>query len=269
MIDDLNRYFNDDLNNLVSKVNYISTRRDITIINFSEDFYLIIGCDVSGAIGTKPGDRVEAPGEIVGRFTTRVALMEVLAVGAKPISIVNTLTTDLENGGREIVNGISQLLQEIGLSDNILTGSTENNMITRETGLGVTVIGMVEKDKLCMNNTEEDDLIVTLGLPMVGEKVLANKEQIAELDDLITLKKSDLAHEIIPVGSKGIKYEAELLTEMSGLGFKKVQKSEIDLTSSAGPATVLVFSLPPANLSELEEIFFHKPLNVIGRAILP
>lgn len=49
----------------------------------------------------------------------------------------------------------------------------------------------------------------------------------------------DFVHEIIPVGSKGIKYETDLLAAMSGLKCEYRDDIEIDLHKSAGPATIL------------------------------
>jgi selenophosphate synthetase-related protein len=95
---------------------YIENERDITIIdlgNGEQGYYLIISCDVSGGIGSQKGDFVQTSGEIIGSFTTRVALMEVLAVGASPISVINTLTTSFEKGGQEIIQGIKEKVEEI------------------------------------------------------------------------------------------------------------------------------------------------------------
>ena len=246
---------------------HITTKRDITLIDLNTDFYLVVGCDVSGGIGPKPNDLIQVSGEIVGTFTTRVALMEVISTGASPFSVINTLTTSYQQKGQEILAGIRKQAREVGLSEEMINGSTEDNVNTRETGVGITVIGKVEKDKLSIANTEAEDIIVSLGIPLVGEQVLNKKDKIADLNDLLTLCSHDIIHEIIPVGSKGIKYEAELLAEMSGLLFKERKQEDIDLSASAGPGTVLLASLSRENINKIKDNFTGKPLNIIGKVV--
>lgn len=65
-------------------------KRDISLIPRGEQ-YLAIACDSCGGVGSKEMDLVPASPQIVGYYTARVALMEVLSIGALPMALINTL----------------------------------------------------------------------------------------------------------------------------------------------------------------------------------
>lgn len=225
---------------------------------------MVIACDSAGGIGPKTGDQIKVSGEIIGKFTTRVALMEVLAVGAKPISIINTLSVEYNPTGKEIIKGIKGELAQVGLDETILiNGSTEENIQTGQTGLGVTVIGIADQDKLLLASSQNNDLLLAIGLPLVGEEVLAKGDLCADLADIKKLLAIEGVHEIIPVGSKGIAYEADLLARMSGLICRYQKDLALALDKSAGPSTTILTSVSRAGLEQIEwEI--KKPLTVIA-----
>lgn len=236
-------------------------KRDLSIVNLDSEKALVIACDSLGGIGSKEYDKIRVANSLLGKFTARVALMELMASGATPISVVDTLSVELKPTGEEIIAGIKEELAKIGIDD-LLTGSTEENVVTVQTGIGVTAIGSVEIDQLRVGSSQQEDLIVAIGLPKVGDQVLADLSQIADLDLLIELLKLDYIHEILPVGSKGILYEAQLLAKSNGLELSLV-KSKVDLQKSAGPATVLLVTVAAEDLTRLKVI--DKPVNVIGR----
>ncbi len=240
-------------------------KRDLTVLEIVEDILLVIACDSLGGIGPKREDRVRVSAELVGSYTSRVALMEVLSVAAQPISIINTLSVEYEPTGRKILNGIREEAGKIGLdSEKIINGSTEENIETSQTGMGVTVIARVDKDKLKMATSKADDLIIAIGLPLVGEEVVCNEGQIADLFDLQQLLKFKEVHEIIPVGSQGLAYEANILAKMSGLDLIIEENGRIDLNKSAGPATTLLAAIPEFILDEVKNAI-KKPIHIIGR----
>lgn len=241
--------------------------RDISMRELEDEKMLVIACDSAGGIGPKKGDVIKVSGEIIGRFTTRVALMEVLAVGAQPVSIVNTLAVEYNPTGKSIIEGIKEEIRSLGLAEDILlNGSTEENIQTMQTGIGVTVIGLIEKNKLLLASSQVNDLIIAIGLPLVGEKVLQEMEMIADVADLKKLMEIIGVHEIIPVGSKGISYEADLLAHMSGLKCKYQRGLTIDLCQSAGPATTILASVTEDALKEVQRKII-KPLTIIGKLL--
>lgn len=245
----------------------IDTLRDISLIRLGDENYLVIACDSAGGIGPKKGDSLRVPGQVVGRFTTRVALMEVMAVGARPVNVINTLAVEYEPTGKEIITGIRAEVNKAGLDpDIVINGSTEENIPTFQTGIGVTVIGLVEASGLRLARSSPLDMVVAVGLPMVGEEVLAKEKYIADLSTLQGLLQLDFIHEILPVGSKGISYEAGILAKMSGLKLDFNPELKIDPEKSAGPGTVLLASLPADKIEEVSR-FISKPVNVVGRLI--
>jgi len=83
---------------------------------------------------------------------------------------------------------------------------------------------------------------------------------------LETLSQKKFVHDIVTVGSNGIAFEARMLANGVGrqLKFKNVKK--LDLIKSAGPATVVLFSIPPKKLDEMFSLF-AKPMTVIGEIL--
>ena len=61
--------------------------RDGTVIELGTEM-LIITSDNSGAIGQKEHDQVSVPYEVVAYYAFRVAVMENIALGGVPVSIV-------------------------------------------------------------------------------------------------------------------------------------------------------------------------------------
>jgi hypothetical protein len=72
-------------------------------------------------------------------------------------------------------------------------------------------------------------------------------------------------HEIIPVGSHGIIAEATTLASMVGCKVRLSRKvpDNLDLNKSAGPATVLIYTLPKEKFQEMRN-FISKPQTIIG-----
>jgi len=239
-------------------------RRDLSFVEIGGDILLVIACDSAGGIGPKKNDRVKVPAEVIGSFTTRVALMEALSAGGEVISIINTLAVEYEPTGRKIIEGISKEAAKLGLDrGKIINGSTEENMETSQTGIGVTVIARTHKDRLRIGVSRVNDLVVAIGLPLVGQEVISNPGKIADLYDLQCLLKFPDIHEIIPAGSRGLAYEAQVLAGMSGLKLSLKPACGIDLFKSAGPATSLLATIPAALFEEVKGAI-DKPIYIIG-----
>ncbi len=120
----------------------IKTNRDVLLFQLAHDEVLVIGCDSAGGIGPSPLDKIKVSGFILGKFTARTALLEVLAVNAMPVCIVDALGVAPKPIGAAILRGIRAEAKRAGLDPNLaVTGSTEKNIIVEQTGIGVTVIG--------------------------------------------------------------------------------------------------------------------------------
>lgn len=245
----------------------IPTNRDLRIFQFTPEHVMVIGCDSSGGIGPKPLDKLKADGYTVGKFAARVALMEVLSTGAKPVCIVDNLSVELNPTGLEILRGVTGEAVQAGLDPKLaVTGSAEKNFSVEQTGVGVTAIGMCRGENLRVGVSKAEDALVALGTPCVGAEVSPAEEQGTNctISDLLLLLSLDFIHEVIPVGSEGIKREVKVLAESSGLKFKPNDSCSLDFEKSAGPATVLLASLPVSKISCLESLF-NKPISLVGR----
>ncbi len=244
----------------------VESIRDILIFEFPSKKKLVVGCDSAGGIGPKPLDKIKVDGYTLGKFTARVTLMEVLATGAKPFCIIDTLSVELEPTGLEILEGIKEEAMKAGLDPkSAITGGSEKNFKVEQTGIGVTVIGLA-KENLRIGNSQPNNIIVAIGMPCVGNEVVSAEErhEIADIADLRNLLNCEFINEIIPVGSEGIGYEIQVLSKSSNLKYKIVNQSKLDLKKSAGPATVILASLNRAKIDELKTII-TKPVKIVAQ----
>lgn len=245
----------------------IRKHRDLTLIDINKDQILVIACDSAGGIGNKKNDVVKTSPEIVGELTTQVALMEVLAYGAKPIGVIDTLSVEMEDTGRRILKGIKKVLEPLKLDlDYIITGSTEENFPVSVTGIGVTIIGIIDKKDWKMPKTKAGLIAALVGIPKVGNEVLENNDVIMNVEHLLSLKEKEYIEEILPVGSKGILYELGEMARTNNIDLQLEENQYLNLNKSAGPSTCVIISLAEDKYKELKEEF-PLPINKVGRFI--
>lgn len=222
----------------------IRKHRDLTLIDINKDQTLVISCDSSGAIGNKENDIVKTTPEVVGQFATQVGLMEILAFGASPVTIVNTLSVEMEDTGKRIIKGIKKTLEPLDFDlDNVITGSTEENFPVTVTGMGITIIGIINKDNWTKPITEAGLIAVVVGIPVIGNDVLENPDSIMNILRLLELMDKNYIKEILPVGSKGILYELQEMAKTNNINFELKDNQTIDLEKSGGPATCVIVSM--------------------------
>jgi hypothetical protein len=244
----------------------LNTNRDILLFEFPNNQLIVVACDSSGGIGPKPHDKVKVSGFILGKFTARAALMEVISTGATPICIVDALGVEPAPLGAEILAGIREEATLAGLNPNqAVTGSTEKNILVEQTGIGVTAIGTCQKNQLRIGTAQPDDIVVAIGLPSVGDQVLpaAGEGKIAETTDLMKLLNLGFIHEVIPVGSTGVLHEIQTLAQGAKLNYKLTEQTTVDIHKSAGPSTVLLVTMPKDKLAALQNST-KKPANIIA-----
>ena len=227
------------------------TRRDLTIVPMGDND-MVVACDTCGAVGLKSGDILKLPPHYVGKFTARVALTEVICAGAMPTVVVNGVACEMHPTGTDIILGIQEELANAGLSNVIITGSTEENFATGMTALAVTVIGTAAKGSLKFDKAAEDDKFVLLGRPKVGAEVdLACKGFYAALQEILTIQD---VREVVPAGSKGIAYEVEMLAALNNTTYT-LYDTDIDYKKSAGPATCLVILCSKMAAEQMRNMF--------------
>lgn len=232
----------------------VRKHRDLTLIDINDNQTLVISCDSSGGIGDKANDLVKTSPEIVGYFGAQVAMMELISYGASPISIVDTLSVEMEPTGRRIIAGIKQAVEPLNFDmENILTGSTEENFPVTVTGVGITVIGIINKKDFILPKTQAGLIGAIVGLPKVGDEILEDKADIMNLEELLSLKEKSYIKEILPVGSKGILYEIQEMARTNKINISLEAGIRSDIYKSAGPSTCAIVSLEEEKLETLKK----------------
>lgn len=236
--------------------------RDVSFIDLSPDQVLVTACDSCGGIGEKEGDFVKAPFYIVGKLTARVCLMELISVKAAPIGMTVNICNEPEPAGTEILRGIRDELEETKLNIPIII-STEKNMKTSMTALGITIFGKAKKDEILLGKAKGGDYVYIFGEPLVGNDVLKNPDKICSSKLIMELIKLPCIKEIIPVGSGGIEGELHKFLKSSGLEIDFETNINIDLKKSGGPNTTAIivsdeplkdnYALAPFKLGMLKE----------------
>jgi hypothetical protein len=212
----------------------VQTARDISIIR-QEGRLLVTACDTLGAIGSKPADVVAASDEICGAYTLRVCLNELAAVGVTPLFVLSLVCNEWEPTGRRVLDGIRTELTESGYPNLPVSGSSEQNMQTSMTGLGIALVGTA--DSLRWRQTAPGDRVVLVGLPWVGSEVLDHVGELLRPSVVRFLVGQDEVGDVIPCGSRGIRHELDVLEHEAGVRIVLHKPAPVDLDKSAGPAT--------------------------------
>ncbi|MCM3756047.1 alpha-ribazole-5-phosphate synthase [Sporosarcina aquimarina] len=205
----------------------------------------IVTTDNSGGIGEKVGDLVAVPDRITARFATRVALLEQWAANAEPEAVLlHNFSGD--TSWDRYCDGIRDVFDEIGTTAPPISGSSETNMSLRQSAVAITLIG-----KQIFEASALDGTWYTYGTPLVGEAVLTRESEIASLAALDKARRNGLIQRIWPVGSGGVLVEWRAVT---GDRARELM-SPLDLTCSAGPATVVLLQIDPNRLADAKTYF--------------
>lgn len=239
--------------------------RDLTLVSLDSEKSLVISCDSSGSIGMKEKDVLKIPPFYVGKFTARVAIMEVMCAGGNIVTLTNALSCEMKPTGVEIIKGIKEELKSAKIDDISLTGSTEENFKTYSTGVGVTVIGVGKRNELKINNIKDKEgcIIISIGIPKVGDEIdIKNDREIVSYDSIKWILENDLSYEMVPVGSKGILYEAKLLCKNNNSRLKTNKDVRVDIYKSSGPSTCIIAAVKKKDLKSITSHIDY--INIIG-----
>ena len=250
--------------------------RDLSVLPLPDGSALVVACDSVGGIGPKPGDTVPADPYTVGYFAARTPLLEVLSIGATPRLIINNLCFEAGPGADGMITAMLDLARELGLGPESVTGSTEDNVTTNTTGVGVTVIGLIDESTVRGGTSRAGDLIVCLGLPRSApafDLTPTDREMptIAEISRVLAIVG---VREVLPVGSRGVAAECAALAGTANLRHQltdrhTLQDSGFDVQASGGPASCVLVSLVGAALPHLHAIRSDLPVTVIGELSAP
>lgn len=229
--------------------------RDLTVLDVSGGS-LVIACDSVGGIGPKPNDTVHTAAATTAHFATRVALLEVLCAGARPTLVVDTLSVEAEPLGKEMIQAVVELVAEVGLAADRVTGTTEDNVVTYATGIGVTVIGEVA-DELRAGSSRDGDVVVCLGAPRSApeDQLYVGHPDLVGIAELTALLTTDLVRDALPVGSKGLAWEVPQLAVAAGLSVEWRADAGVPRDRSAGPSSCVLVSCRPADAPAVRACF--------------
>ncbi|MFC6169964.1 hypothetical protein [Loigolactobacillus jiayinensis] len=226
--------------------------RDLTLLPLSATEQLVIACDSSAGIGAKQADMVSVPTEVMSAYCLRVPLLELLCFGAQPLLVVDTVGNEMQPTGERVIAGLRQELAKAALADLPLNGSTEDNMTTVTTSVGVTVIG---KRGIKPRTQYSELMVYRLGTPYVGQQVVAHLDTIFAYNEVRQLVQQVGVVDLLPVGSKGIRYELEQMATTQRLTPQLLVADQPILEQSAGPATVLLIAVQPEAQAQLKHDF--------------
>jgi len=238
--------------------------------------YFTIACDSCGGIGMSELDFIKVDEEIVGYLTAKLCLVETLSFRAKPTVLINTLCVEMDGRGKRIINGIEKAIKEYNeanfYEDNLainITGSTEENIPTKQTGLGITLMGEIY-NPFNKKEINSGDVVILIGYPKVGQEVLEdindNKNEIINFNSIKHLVCNEGVTDLLPIGSKGVLYELNLLKETNNIDIKLVNQSSIPLHKSAGPATCALAIIKKDAIEELKRQI-SQPITLLGEIV--
>lgn len=230
---------------------------------------LVFCCDTSSSSGEKPSDYLNVSPELTARYCLRVALLELLAVNANPTMTFNLIGNELNPTGQRMLEGIQAELNLAGYPETLQNGSTEENMPTSMTSVSVLVVGEALNKDILIQRAEAGNLVLQIGRRSVGPEVLEFEDKMIQYEDIKQLRSISAVREIVPVGSRGILYEAETLAECNNLKFELEDNfiGDSDLIKSAGPATTVLVAVEQGIADSLLERFKEKEARVIGRLL--
>ncbi len=217
--------------------------RDVEISLIENGLCLVGACDSCGAVGSKELDLLKVPARLVGQLTARTALLEIIAVNARPGMMTVAISSEPHPTGDEILKGVRQALEEAGLPDLPLVISTEKNFITGQTGLGIGITGTCRETQLRIAGSGPGDGVYCLGRPLVGKEVTESPApRMPTATNIRTLLNMHGVHDVVPVGSRGILAEARDLACYTRTTFMPAPSPEPNMNKSAGPSTCMIFT---------------------------
>ncbi|WP_108668557.1 AIR synthase related protein [Euzebya rosea] len=217
--------------------------RDLLYLRTDGTEVLVIACDSDGGIGPKPHDVVPIGGYSLGRTAARVPLLELLAAGAVPVAVSDTLAVEMDPTGRDIIAGVVDEIAMVGLGPDALTGSTEDNVPTVATGVGVTVIGRASLDMLRVGTSRPGDRLALVGRP---KSAPAHRFDHTDAEILHPGVVRDVlvvpgVVEALPIGSRGPRAEADDLA--AGVDATcRIPEWPVPPQDSGGPSTAMILT---------------------------
>lgn len=228
--------------------------RDVIIF---DNMNLVVSCDSAAGIGEKEHDDVFAPVEMVSYYAAFVPIVEAICVRSVPIVLVDTLCNERSPYGEKIIRGIKRAMREAHMDEESgFTGSTEENFVTKMTGVGVTVLSRGYD----IRKAQKGDAVYAIGRALVGEELLKHEMGAMSIKDYIYLKGEDYIHDIVPVGSQGAAHELAEIEAHAGLK-ARIVNHDFDLNASGGPSAICLVTMKP---SDADKLSIKKDINLLA-----
>jgi hypothetical protein len=223
--------------------------RDLLFVRLAGADVLVIAADSNGGLGPKPSDTVAVSGWVLGRFAARVPLLEVIAVGATPTVVVDTLSVEREPTGAAILEGVRAEAAAAGLPLDAVTGSTEDNVPTVATGVGVTVIARARLDDLRVGRSRPGDVVVLVGQPKSAPADVFGPDdpEVLSIGALRAALDVPGVHEALPIGSSGVAAEVAALARSAGASVEHGRDWPVASDQSGGPSTAALVAASPTS----------------------
>jgi hypothetical protein len=219
--------------------------RDLLYVRLGGADVLVIAADSHGGLGPKPSDTVAVSGWVLGRFAARVPLLEVIAAGATPSVVVDTLSVEREPTGAEVLEGVRAEAAAAGIPSDAVTGSTEDNVPTVATGVGVTVIGRAHLDELRVGRARRGDVVVLVGRPKSAPADVFGPDDpdVLSIGALRAAMGVPGVRETLPIGSSGVAAELTALAASAGVRAEHAPDWPVAEDQSGGPSTAALVAV--------------------------
>lgn len=224
---------------------------------------VVLAADSCASTGEKPGDALKCPPYHCGRVSARVVLFELFCVGAEVLMVADGVCSEMGPTGLGIIKGFHDEMKLAGLSPKQLTGSTEENFPTSMTGVGTAAVGYFPGNFVPPVCTA-GDLLVSVGKPAVGLAFLHQDAPIATYDSIKTLSQDSDVHELVPIGSHGIAWEARSTAALHQLTAELDETCGLDLNQSGGPSSCILAAMTRSAYRRHKD---HMILTPVGRFI--
>src|SRR5690606_3696842 len=142
-----------------------------------------------------------------------------------------------------------------GLGADRVTGSTEDNVPSSATGIGVTVFATIASEYLHSSTVDAGTRVFCLGRPTSAphDTVTRGDRRMIALSTLSAVRSVDGVRDVLPVGSKGVGVEAAVMAATHGLDLRLTTRDdnqaqhvlggEVDLERSGGPASCVLVAV--------------------------
>lgn len=231
----------------------VVTERDVSYLSLGGERVLVVACDSHGGLGPKPHDTIAVDPGVLGQFALRVPLLEVVATGATPRLVVDALAVERDPTGDLILEGVRAEAVAGGLDPASITGSTEENVPTVSTGVGVTVIGDVALSALRVGVARPPFEVVLFGRPMSAPADIFGPDHpdILTVPALAAVLAFDGVVEALPIGSSGVSNEFVAMARTAGGTPEMNDDWPCDRDQSGGPSTAALLAVTPDRLAEV------------------